>query len=189
MADAILGVNEGLLQTCRHTIQEICYNTRALPIITTAEGNRRFHEDVTEALIPSSQHSPWLGAVAEIYSRSATREDINHMVSLRCGQDLIWWAVETLGHRWRENTERQMARQNCDLSDGEDDDTSNSNLMGGGQDMGATTNKGQEPVRPDQCGGDDDHLSKDDDIRALELLPMCPWQESVTEFVIPLSGI
>jgi hypothetical protein len=106
-AEAILGVDEGLLKTCRQYIQEIWYNTRALSIVSTAEGTERFHQDVTEALNMFSQHSPRLDVVAGIYSRAATWEDVNDILSLRCGEDLVWWAVETLRRRWLENTEQQ----------------------------------------------------------------------------------
>jgi hypothetical protein len=157
-AEAILGVDEGLLKTCRQYIQDIWYITGALSIVTTAEGTERFHEDVTEALNMFSQHSPRFDAVAEIYSRAATWEDVNDMVSLACGEDLVWWAVETLGRRWLENTERQMALWNCDLSD-DDDDDSNGNSTGGGQEKRANTAKGKKPVRPDQPGEDDENPS------------------------------
>jgi len=135
------------------------------------------------------QHCPLLGAVAEIYSRAATWEDVNDMVSLRCGEDLVWWAVETLGGQWRENTERQIALWNCDLSDDQDDDDGNGNSKGGGQDKRANTGKGKESVRPDQCGEDDDNLSEDDDTRTLEWLPMCSRKELAMELVSSLSGI
>jgi len=90
MAEAILGVDKGSLMTCRQSIQEIWYNTRALSIVTTAEGTKRFHEDMTEAMITFSQHTPRLGAVAEIYSRAACCEDVNDMVLLGCGEDFVW---------------------------------------------------------------------------------------------------
>lgn len=67
-AEAILVVDEGLLKTCQLYIPEIWYNTRVLSIITTAESTEWFHEDMTEALITFSQHSPLFAAVAEIYS-------------------------------------------------------------------------------------------------------------------------
>jgi hypothetical protein len=67
-ADAILGVDKGLLKTCRQHIQEIWYNTRVLSIVTTAEGTERFREDVTEALNTFSPHSPPLDPVAAINS-------------------------------------------------------------------------------------------------------------------------
>jgi len=73
-----------------------------------------------------SQHSPRLDAVAEIYSRAATWEDVNDMGWLRCGEDLVLRAVETLGRRWVENTEQQMALRNCNLFD-DDDDYGNDN--------------------------------------------------------------
>jgi hypothetical protein len=187
-AEAILGVEEGLLKTCRQYIQEIWYNTRALSIVTSAEGTGRFHEDVTEALSMFSQHSPRLDAVAEIYSRAATSEDVNDTVSLRCGEDLVWWAVETLGCRCLENTERQMALRNCDLSDDHDGD-GNGNSTGGGQDKRANTDKRKGPVRPDQRSEDDDNPSEDDDTRALEWLPMCSRKELATELVSHVSGI
>jgi hypothetical protein len=188
-AEAILGVDEGLLKTCRQYIQEIWYNTRALSIVSTAEGTERFHEDVTEALKMFSQHSPRLDTVAGIYSRAATWEDVNDMLSLRCGEHLVWWAVETLGRRWLENTEWQMVLRNRNLSDDEDDDDGNGNSKGGGQDEEANTSKGKEPVRRDQRGEDDDDPSKDNDTRALEWLPMCSRKELATELVSPLSGI
>jgi hypothetical protein len=187
-AEAILGVDAGLLKTCRQYIQKIWYNTRELSIVTSAEGTKRFHEDVTEALNMFSQHSPRLDAVANIYSRAATWEDVNDMVSLRCREDLVWWAVETLGRRWLEIMERQMALQNCDLSDDDDDDGSG-NSTGGGQDQRANTGKGKGPVQPDQRGEDDDNPSEDDDTRALEWLPMCSRKELATEPVSYLSGI
>jgi hypothetical protein len=102
-----------------------------------------------------------------MYSRAATWEDVNNMVSLRCGEDLVWWAVETLGRWWLENTEWQMALRNCHLSD-DDDDDGNGNLTGSGQDKRANARKGQEPVRPDQRGKDDDNQSEHDDTRALQ---------------------
>ena len=177
------------MKTCRQYIQEIWYNTRALSIVTTAEGTERFHEDVTEALNMFSQHNPRLATVAEIYSRAATWEDLNDMVSHRCGEDLVWGAVETLGCRWLDNTEQQMAHRNCDLSDDEDDDDGNGNLEGGGQDKGANTSNGKEPVQPDQRGDDDDNPSKNADTGALEWLPMCSRKELATELVSHLSGI
>jgi hypothetical protein len=149
MAEAILRVDEGLLKTCRQYIQEIWYNTRALSIVSTAEDTERFHEDVMEALNTFSQHSPRLDTVAEIYSRAATWEDVNDMLSLRCGEDVVCWAVETLGRRWLENTERQMALRNRNLSDDEDDDNGNGNSKGGGKDEEANTGKGKEPVQRD----------------------------------------
>ena len=89
MAEAILGVDEGLLKTCRQFIQGLWYNTRGLSIVTTVEGTEWFHEDVTEALNMFSQHSPRLDTVAKIYSRAATWEDVNNIVSLRCREDLV----------------------------------------------------------------------------------------------------
>jgi len=189
MAEAILGVDEGMLKICRLYIQEIWFNTRALTMVTTAEGTGRFHEDVTEALSTFSQHTPRLGSVAKIYSRAATWEDINDIVSLRCGEDLIWWAVETLGRWWLENTEQQMALRHCDVSDDEHDDDGNGNSKGGGQHKGASTGKGKEPVRPDQRGEDDNDPSEDDDPRALESLRLCSRNELATELVSPQSGI
>jgi len=115
-----------------------------------------------------SQCSPRLDAVAEIYSRAATWEDDNDIVSLGGGEDLVWWAVATLGHRWLENTERQMALWNWDLSDDEDDDDGNGNLLGSGQVNRANTSKGKEPVRPDQRSGDDNNPAEDHDTRSLE---------------------
>ena len=109
-------------------------------------------------------------------------------VSLRCGEDLVWWAVETLGRRWLENTERQMALRNCDLSD-DDNNNGNCNSMGGGEDKSAYTGQGKESGRPDQRGEDDDNPSKDDDTRALKWLPMCSRKEMATEHVSYLSGI
>jgi len=73
-----------------------------------------------------------------------------------------------------------MALWNCNLSDDEDDDNGNGNSKCGGQDKGANTGVGNEPVQQDYRGEDDDNLSKDsddpseyDDTRALEWLPMC----------------
>jgi hypothetical protein len=106
-----------------------------------------------------SQHSPRVDAVAVIYSCSATWEDVNDMVSLRCGQDLVWWAVETLGRWWLENTEWLMVLRNCDFSDNDDDDI-NGNSTGGGQGKSANTRKGKAPVRPDQRGEDDENPSE-----------------------------
>jgi len=188
-AEAILGVDEGLLKTCRQYIQEIWSNTRALSIVTTAKGTEWFHEDVTEALNIFSQHSPRLDPVAKIYSRAAAWEDLNDMVSLWCREGLVWWAVEILGLRWMENTELQMALRNCDLSDDKDDDDGNGNSKGGGQDKGANTGHGTEPVQPDQRGEDDDCPSEDDDTRAIEWLPMCSRKVLATELVSPLSRI
>ena len=136
-----------------------------------------------------SQHSPQSDEVAEIYSRAGTWEDINDMVSLRCGEDLVWWAVEKLGHRWLENTEWLMALPNCTFSNDEDDDDGNGNSTGGGQEKGANTDKEKEPVQPDQCGEDDDNPSEDDDTRAPEWLPRCCRNELATELVSHLSGI
>jgi hypothetical protein len=134
-----------------------------------------------------SQHCPRLDTVAEIYSRAATWKDVNDMLSLRCAEDLVWWAVETMGRRWLENTERQTALRNCDLAD--DDDDGNVNSTGGGQTKRANTGKGKEPVRPDQRGEDDDNPSEDDDPRALEWLRMCTRNELATELVSHLSRI
>jgi len=108
-AEAMLGVDEGLLMTCLQYIQEIWYRTTVLSIVTTSGGTERFHDDMIEALNMISQHSPQLDLVAEIYFWVATWKDVNDMVSLECGEDLLWWAVETLGHRWLENTEWEMA--------------------------------------------------------------------------------
>jgi len=94
-----------------------------------------------EALNTFSQHSPQLGAVAEIYSTAATWEDVNDMVSLRCGENLVCWAVETLGRQWLENTEQQMALWNYDISNINDTDDGNGNSMGSLQDMRANTGK------------------------------------------------
>jgi len=82
-----------------------------------------------------------------------------------------------------------MARQNCDLHNDEDADDSNGSSKSGGQDTGANTSKGNERVRPNQCGEDDDNPSEDDDTRALEWFPMWHRKEFATELVIPLSGI
>jgi len=82
-AEAILRVDEGLLKTCRQYIDEIWSNTRALSIVTTAEGNDRFHEDVTEVLNMFPQPCPRLHVVAEVCSRAATSQDVNDMVSHR----------------------------------------------------------------------------------------------------------
>jgi hypothetical protein len=141
-----------------------------------------------EALNMCPQHSPRLDVVAESYSRAATWEDVNDMVSLGCGEDLVWWTVETVGRRWLENTKRQLALLNCGLSN-DDDDDDNGNSMGGGQDKIGNTGKGKEPVRPDQCGEDDNNPSEDDDTRALGWLPMCSRKELETELVSHLSGI
>jgi hypothetical protein len=54
------------------------------------------------------------------------------MVSLRCGEDLIWWVVETLRCRWVENMEEQMELPNCDLSIDPDDDDIKGNSNGSG---------------------------------------------------------
>ena len=115
-------------------------------------------------------NSPRLGLVAEIHSRVATWADINHMVWLRCGEDLDWWAAETLGHWCLENTGRQMVLWNCDRSDDQDDDHGNGNSKGGGQDKGGNTSEGKLPVRPDHCGDDDNGLSEDDDKRAVQVV-------------------
>jgi hypothetical protein len=157
-AEAILAVDEGLLNTSRLYIHEIWYTTRQLSIITSAEDTERFHEDLTEALNMYSQCSLRLDALPEIYSSPATWEGVNDMVSLRCGEDLVWSAVETLHRRWLENKQWQMTHRNCDLSD-DDDDHGNGNSTGGGQDKRANTGKGKEPVRPDQRGEDNDNPS------------------------------
>jgi len=136
-----------------------------------------------------SQHSPQLDAVAVIYSRAATWEDLNDIVSLWCGENLVTWAVETLGRWWLESSEQQMMLRKCDLSSDEDDEDGIGNLNGGGQDKGDITGNGKEPVRPDQRGEDDSSTSKDDDNRDLEWLPMRSRKELATELVSPLSGI
>jgi len=141
MAEAILEVAEGVLKTCRQYIQDIWYNTRAFSIVTTTKGTELFHKDMMEALNTFSQHSPQLGAVAEIYSTAATWEDVNDMVSLRCGENLVCWAVETLGRQWLENTEQRMALRNYDISNINDTDDGNGNSMGSLQDMRANTGK------------------------------------------------
>ena len=138
-----------------------------LSIVTTGEGKGRFKQDLTEALNTFLQDRTRLGALAEIYSRAATWEEVNDMLSLRCGEDLVWWAVETLGHRWLENKVRQMVLRNCDLSDCERDDDSSGHSKCGGHDKGANTRKGKEPVRPDQHGEVDDNPSEVEDTRAL----------------------
>ena len=112
LAEAIFGVDEGLMMTCRQYIHKIWHNTRALSMLTTAEGTRWFHEDVTEAWNTFSQHCPRLLSVAGINSRVATLEYINEMVLVRCGEDLVWWAGETLGHWWLEDTEQHRALRN-----------------------------------------------------------------------------
>jgi len=157
--------------------------------MTTAEGTERFHEDVMEALNLFSQHSPRLDAVAEIYSIAATWEDVNVMVSRRCGEDLVWWAVETLGRWWLENTERQMTLRNCNLPDDEDGENGNGNSTGSGEDNGANTGEGNEPTQPDQRGEDNKSPSEDNDTRALEWLPMCSRKELTTELVSHQSRI
>jgi len=113
------------------------------------------------------QHCLQLDAVAEVYSKAATWEDVNDLVSLRCGDHLIRWAGETLGHRALENMERQIGLRNCHHSDDEDDDDNNGSSTDYGQDKGDTTIEGKVPVRPDQHGGDDNNPSGEDDTRAL----------------------
>jgi len=139
--DIIVGVNKGLLKSCQSYIQATMYNTGALSIITTTEGTKRFLEDQTEALSMVSQSSPLLDMVAEIYSRAGTGGNFNDMVSLRCGDDLVWWEVEALGHWWLDNTEWQMAPDMGNLCDDKDDDDSNGNSTGSGWVMGANTRK------------------------------------------------
>jgi hypothetical protein len=140
-------------------------------MITTAEGTKQFHEDNIEGLNMSSQHIHRLRVVAEIYSRTATSDDAHDIVSLRCGNDLVWWVVETLGRGWMQNTERQMAIQNCIQSDCMDNDNAKGNLTGGGKDNSANTGKGNEPDRPDQFVEDYDNASEDDHSRVLEWFP------------------
>jgi len=111
------------------------------------------------------------------------------MVSLRCGEDLVRWAVETLDRRWLESTERQMALRNCDLSDTEDDDDGNDYSKGGWQDDGGNLGQGKAPVRLDQRGEDDHNPSEDHDTGALKWLPVCSPNEFATLLVIPLSRI
>jgi len=55
---AILSVDEGLLKTCPHYIQEICYNTMGHTIITTAEGTKQCDVDEMDGLKTFSQHRP-----------------------------------------------------------------------------------------------------------------------------------
>jgi len=152
VAVAILGDDKGLLKTCRQYIQEIWFKSSALSIVPTAGGTRLFHLDMTEALNTFSQHSPRLGMVAEIYTRAATWEDVNDMVLLRCGEDHVLWAVVTLGRRWLENAERQMALWDWDHSDDEDDDDGNGNLKRGGQDKGANSGEGNKASVPNRPG-------------------------------------
>ena len=96
-AESIIRVDKGLLKTCQHYIQQIWYNTSPLSIVTNMDGTGWFHKDLTAALNTFSQHIPQLGTVAKIYSRAATWEDVTDMVSVRCGEDLVRWAVETPG--------------------------------------------------------------------------------------------
>jgi hypothetical protein len=84
MAETILGVDKRLLKTCQQYIQEIWYYSRGLPFVTTAQGTNRFNEHVTDALNIFLLHSPRHDAVAEIYYRAATLDNINNMVSHRC---------------------------------------------------------------------------------------------------------
>lgn len=90
MTETIVAVNDALLKTCPQYTQEIWYNTRALSIFTTAEGSEQFNEDLTQALIPFSQYSPRLGAVARICGRPAPLEDVNDLASCRCGENVVW---------------------------------------------------------------------------------------------------
>jgi len=150
-AEAILGVIKALLKTCGQYIQEIWYKTKALRTVTTAKHTKWLHDDVTAALNMFLQHIHRHGVIAEIYSRAATWEDVNDMVLFRCGENHIWWVVWTLGRRWLENTELQMLRWNRDISD-DDDDNGNGNLTHSGQEMGAHTSHGKEPVLPGQHG-------------------------------------
>jgi len=130
-----------------------------------------------QALNLFSQYRSLVGMVAEIFSRPAFWEDVNDMVSLRCGEDVIWWAVETLGRRWQDNMEWQMLLCNHDLSNDEDNDDGNGNSKGSGQEKGANTGKVKQCVRPDERGEDDDHPSKDDYPGVLEWLRMCTRAE------------
>jgi len=50
VAEAILGVDEELLNTCRQFFQEIWNNARALSIVTTTKGTGQLHEHATNAL-------------------------------------------------------------------------------------------------------------------------------------------
>lgn len=136
-----------------------------------------------------SKHSRRLGTVANIYSRAATSDDAYNVVSLRCGEDHVWWTVKTLGHQWLENTELQMAVRNCHLFDWVDDGNGNGNLTGGGNDNGANSGKGKEPEWPDHCVEDDDHPSDDGYTRPLKCFPMCSQTEFTTELVSHLAGI
>jgi hypothetical protein len=111
------------------------------------------------------------------------------MISLECGECLIWWALETLGCQGLENTQRQMVFQNCDLCDDEGVEDSNGHSTGSGQGNGANNSRGKEPVRPDQFWVGDDNPFEDDDTKALEWLPMCSRTEFARELVSTLSGI
>jgi hypothetical protein len=96
-----------------------------------------------------------------------------------------WVAVETLGLRWEDNTKRQLAYRNCNLSNHKDDDDGYCNLQGIGQDTLANTGKQQKPVRPDYCREVDCNPLKDNDTQALKWLPMCSWNELAMELTSP----
>ena len=136
-----------------------------------------------------TQHSPRLDSVAKIYSRAATWEDVSDMVSLRCGENLVWWAVETLPHRWVENTEQEMVLHNRNHSDDEDEDDGIGNSTGSRQDNGGSILKRNESVQPDHYGEDDDNPCEDNNSRALEGFPMRSRKELATELVSHISGI
>jgi hypothetical protein len=82
-----------------------------------------------------------------------------------------------------------MALWNCNLSEDEHDANGIGNSTGSGQDIGATTSKAKEPIRPDQHGKDDNIPSEDDNTRAFKWLPICSQQELAMELVSYLSGI
>jgi hypothetical protein len=142
-----------------------------------------------EALNMFSHDSLRLDTVPALYSRTATWRVVNDMILLECGEYLVWWALETLGCQGLENTQRQMAFQNCDLGNNEGVEDSNGNLTSGGQHTGANNGRGKEPVRPDQCWVGNNNPFKDDDTRALEWLLICSRSEFARELVSPLSGI
>jgi hypothetical protein len=150
------------LKTCRQNIQVSWYNTQEISIITTTEDTEQFHEEMTEALNMFSQLCPQLDTVAQIHSRAVTWEDDNDMVSLRCGEDLVWLAVQKLSRWWLEKTERHIALWNCDLSDDKDEDDGNGYLTGGRQVQEAITGQGMEHFWPDQRADENNNPLKDD---------------------------
>lgn len=114
------------------------YNTRALTLVTTAEGTEWAHTCKMVALDGCSHHISRLHVVCEIYTRAAAHKDVNDIVSLRYGEDLVWWVVETLGLQLLENREWHIALQNHILPN-DDEDVGNGNSTATGQGNTANT--------------------------------------------------